>query len=131
MINMGEYSLTNKTKTKQARLIRLPSIAKVNLNKLKLDFYVYDDYLFYGDYKYMLINKTYFTRKLNTLIQDKLGPLYSTHSFRTGMLTQMARKKIHPKIIQEHIGHSNASTTMRYIKPSSEDIYSSLDEVFS
>ena len=62
-----------------------------------------------------------FISKMNKFIQEVLGHRYSSHSFRAGIITDMA-KSINPKFIKEFIGHSDIKTTMRYIRPTSEDL---------
>lgn len=67
-----------------------------------------------------------FIAKVNRVIQEVLGERYSSHSFRSGVITDLAVKGVNPKIIQKFIGHSSINTTMNYISPSSEDIRNSL-----
>ena len=67
-----------------------------------------------------------FIAKVNRVIQSVLGERYSSHSFRAGVITDLAVKGVNPKIIQNFIGHSSISTTMNYISPSSEDIRNAL-----
>ena len=55
------------------------------------------------------------------MIQSVLGTHYSSHSFRSGIITELGNKGINAKIIQEFIGHKNVTTTMNYIKPSKDD----------
>jgi integrase/recombinase XerD len=56
-----------------------------------------------------------FIKKVNTFIQEVLGHRYSSHSFRSGLITDMA-KSINPKFIKEFIGHSDIKTTIILIK---------------
>jgi len=53
----------------------------------------------------------------------------TSHSFRQTLITELAQKNINTKVIQTLIGHKSISSTYRYIKPSQEDITSSLDLV--
>jgi len=62
-----------------------------------------------------------FIKKVNTFIQEVLGHRFSSHSFRSGLITDMA-KSINPKFIKEFIGHSDIKTTMRYVRPTSKDL---------
>jgi len=62
-----------------------------------------------------------FITQVNSFIQEVLGHRFSSHSFRAGLITDMS-KSINPKFIKEFIGHSDITTTMRYIKPSDEDL---------
>lgn len=62
-----------------------------------------------------------FISTVNQFIQEVLGERYSSHSFRSGLITEMS-KSVNPKFIQKFIGHSDINTTMRYIKPTDEDL---------
>lgn len=62
----------------------------------------------------------------NNYIHNVLGEQYSSHSFRSGIITDMAVKSVNPKIIQSFVGHRNISTTLSYVKPSESDIKNSL-----
>ena len=66
-------------------------------------------------------NSSTFIAKVNSFIQEVLGHRYSSHSFRAGIITDMS-KSINPKFIKEFIGHSDIKTTMRYIRPTDEDL---------
>jgi integrase/recombinase XerD len=72
------------------------------------------------------LNSNGFTKEFNDLIQLVLGKNYSSHSFRKGIITEMGVSGINPKIIQHFISHKNVSTTLNYIKPTSDDIRNSL-----
>ena len=72
------------------------------------------------------LNPNSFTKEFNDLIQSVLGEDYSSHSFRKGIITELGVKGINPKIIQLFIAHKNVSTTLNYIKPTSDDIRNAL-----
>lgn len=72
------------------------------------------------------LNPNSFTKEFNDLIQSVLGDNYSSHSFRKGIITEMGISGINPKIIQHFIAHKNVSTTLNYIKPTSDDIRNAL-----
>lgn len=72
------------------------------------------------------LNPNSFTKEFNDLIQTVLGENYSSHSLRKGIITEMGVKGINPKIIQHFIAHKNVSTTLNYIKPTSDDIRNAL-----
>ncbi len=72
------------------------------------------------------LNHNGFTKEFNDLIQIVLGDNYSSHSFRKGIITEMGVSGINPKIIQHFIAHKNVSTTLNYIKPTSDDIRNAL-----
>lgn len=62
-----------------------------------------------------------FISQVNSFIHEVLGERYSSHSFRSGLITDMS-KSVNPKFIKEFIGHSDIKTTMRYIKPTDDDL---------
>ena len=63
---------------------------------------------------------------VNKYMKNILGNNYTSHSFRQGLITEMGSKSVNPKVIQFFIGHQNVSTTLGYIKPTENDIKSSL-----
>lgn len=72
------------------------------------------------------LNPNSFTKEFNDIIQTVLGENYSSHSLRKGIITEMGVSGINPKIIQHFIAHKNVSTTLNYIKPTSDDIRNAL-----
>lgn len=72
------------------------------------------------------LNPNSFTKEFNDIIQTVLGENYSSHSLRKGIITEMGVSGINPKIIQHFIAHKNISTTLNYIKPTSDDIRNAL-----
>ena len=67
-----------------------------------------------------------FIQQTNKVIQSVLGKRYTSHSFRQGLITELGTRGVNPKIIKEFMGHKDIKTTMRYIKPSEDDIRNSL-----
>ena len=64
---------------------------------------------------------------VNKHIQKSLGDKsFTSHSFRQGLITDYASKGVNTRIIQEFIGHSDTKTTMRYIRPTENDIKKTL-----
>lgn len=63
-----------------------------------------------------------FIAQVNQVMKNILGDGYSSHSFRQGLISQMAAKQINIKIISKFIGHSDVKTTMNYVKPTDDDI---------
>jgi integrase/recombinase XerD len=63
---------------------------------------------------------------VNSYIHNVLGEQYSSHSFRSGIITDMAVRSVNPKIIQSFVGHRNISTTLSYVRPSEVDIKNAL-----
>ena len=68
------------------------------------------------------INSDVFIKQVNSKMKEILGTGYTSHSFRQGLITQMASKQINTKIISKFIGHSDVKTTMHYIKPTDDDV---------
>lgn len=63
---------------------------------------------------------------VNKYMQSVLGDNFTSHSFRQGLLTEMAAKSINPKIIQSFVGHKDVKTTLRYVTPTEKDVKMSL-----
>lgn len=72
------------------------------------------------------INNIVFINMINKKLKDILGSGYSSHSFRQGLISEMAIKGINVKIIAKFIHHSDIKTTMRYIQPSDGDVFDAL-----
>lgn len=67
-------------------------------------------------------HKATFINSINKFIQKALNSdRYSSHSYRAGLITQMA-KSINTKFISQYIGHSDTKTTMRYIRATDTDL---------
>jgi len=69
------------------------------------------------------------TRMLNRVIHKALGDQYSTHSFRAGYITSLHRADVSIKVIQEIIGHTKSTTTMRYITVSDEEKRDAVEKI--
>ena len=63
-----------------------------------------------------------FIAQVNAVMKSILGEGYTSHSFRQGLITEMGTRGINVKIISQFIGHSDVKTTMRYIKPTDDDV---------
>ncbi len=63
-----------------------------------------------------------FIAQVNAVMKSVLGEGYTSHSFRQGLITEMGSKGVNVKIIAKFIGHSDVKTTMRYIKPTDDDV---------
>ena len=68
------------------------------------------------------ISHDVFIKQVNTVMKSILGEGYTSHSFRQGLITEMGSKGVNVKIISQFIGHSDVKTTMRYIKPTDDDV---------
>ncbi len=63
-----------------------------------------------------------FITQVNSVMKSILGEGYTSHSFRQGLITEMGSKGVNVKIIAQFIGHSDVKTTLRYIKPTDDDV---------
>ncbi len=63
-----------------------------------------------------------FITQVNAVMKSILGEGYTSHSFRQGLITEMGSKGVNVKIIAQFIGHSDVKTTLRYIKPTDDDV---------
>lgn len=114
--------VTHKTR-KERKLF----FSKEAINQIK-KYFIFDDnskgndfiITVKGDTSKTPSSSTYISNA-NSFMQEVLGHRYSSHSFRSGIITDMS-KSINPKFIKEFIGHSDIKTTMRYIRPTDEDL---------
>ena len=65
-------------------------------------------------------------RTVNKEIQTVLGKEFTSHSFRSGLISSFMENGTNPKIVKEFIGHSSIQTTLGYYKPTHETIRNSL-----
>jgi integrase/recombinase XerD len=72
------------------------------------------------------IHEITFIGLINTHLKEILGDGYTSHSFRQGIITEYATRSIDTNIIKEFIAHKNVKTTMKYIKPTEQDVVNSL-----
>ncbi len=63
---------------------------------------------------------------VNKFMKDTLGQNYTSHSFRQGLLTEMAAKGINVQIMAKFVGHTSFKTTLNHVKPTDEMVMSSL-----
>jgi len=129
ILKKGEFSLTNNTKTKKPRMVYFSEQAVKEIRKIfKSHLQEPESYLLIRSWgkPFSKFSPHTLQRQLNFILKTVLGSSYTTHSFRAGLITEMALKGINTKIIQSFINHSNVSTTLRYIKPTEKDIKNSL-----
>ena len=67
-----------------------------------------------------------YLKQINGIIKTVLKKGYSSHSFRQGLITDMAERGVNVKIISEFISHKNIATTLGYVKPSQDTIKNAL-----
>jgi len=76
---------------------------------------------------YSSLNPVNLIATVNKHMQRALGKKsFTSHCFRQGLITEYASKGVNIRIIQEFIGHRDTRTTMRYIRPTEQDIRRSL-----
>lgn len=113
MIRENEYSLTNATKTKSARLISF-SENFTQIEFLKKILPKQNGYLFPRNNSAEPMTTESLKRMMNIFIHRVLGNLYSTHSFRAGYITAAHQLGLSLEHIREDIGHASIATTARY-----------------
>lgn len=72
------------------------------------------------------INNKELIRQINKIMGEVLGAGYTSHSFRQGLLTEMASNGVNLSIIRDFVGHKNTQTTAGYVKATKDDIYKNL-----
>jgi len=114
--------VTHKTRKERKLFFSKEALKQIKKHFIFNDNSKDDDFIITvkGDTSKTPSSSTYISNA-NSFIQEVLGHRYSSHSFRAGIITEMS-KSINPKFIKEFIGHSDIKTTMRYIKPTSEDL---------
>lgn len=80
----------------------------------------------WGNPKKGTIHEISLIQLVNKYMKKVLGAGYTSHSFRQGLITEMGSRSVNPRIIQSFIQHKNINTTLRYIKPTPDDVKNSL-----
>lgn len=123
----GILSLSNETKTGKTRLI---VVGKKGVQEIREVFEMEwdpttDDMnmkVFQG-FNGEPLGIAGFTKFLNRHIKTGLeSKLYSSHSFRAGIITSMLKKKVDIATISKFIGHSAISVTLAYHRPQESDL---------
>lgn len=129
ILKKGEFSLPNNTKTKKPRMVYFSPEAIKEIRKIfKNNLSESSNYLLLRSWgrPHNQFSAHTLQRQLNIILSIALGENFTTHSFRAGIITEMAISGVNTKIIQEYINHSSVSTTLRYIKPTEQDIKKAL-----
>ena len=122
MIRENEYSLTNNTKTKSARLIIFDANRRQVAFLRKILLLHNDGYLFAKNNSNKPMTVTSFNLQMNRFIYKVLGELYSTHSFRAGYITTAHQQGLSLEHIRQDIGHKNIATTAHYATVTNDEI---------
>ncbi len=72
------------------------------------------------------ITNVTFIAQINKVMKEVLGNGYTSHSFRQGLITEMAQRSVNTKVISQFIGHKDIKTTLGYVTPSENDIKNAL-----
>lgn len=122
-------SLNNKNKTKKTRLLKFNQVGLAAIKELDLS--DCKDKLFYKNNSEEAMTSTSFNRLLNKYLAKFLNDLYTTHSFRAGMINSTFKASGgNIKVSQKLAGHTDPKTTFRYIVASEEQIEEALNKAF-
>ena len=129
IVEKKEFSLKNNTKTKKPRMVYFSDEAIKTIKQVfKENLTESSNYLLLRSWgkPHNKFSSHTIQRQLNIILSISIGNSYTTHSFRSGLITEMAIAGTNTKIIQEFINHASISTTLRYIKPTEQDIKKAL-----
>src|SRR5579863_2492618 len=129
MTQIGKKLITGPTKSSRARTVSLPSVAVDALRRaqaeqkelgLRLGYRVGPDSYVCADHEGAPLHPVALTDYARRLF-DRLGlPMQHFHMLRHGHATALMVAGIHPKAVQERLGHSSVKVTL--------DIYSHLSD---
>jgi len=129
--NLKELITTNSTiiktaKTNSEREIFISKTAKKEIIELYEKFYTdLEDnvqIVYPKNSKFDSISKPVLIRQTNDFLRKVLGSGFSSHSFRSSLITDLARQGANIGFIQQYIGHKSLQATQRYIKPEKNDL---------
>jgi integrase len=113
--------LTVKSKTSR-RDLPLPEALAAMLTDYRKRWRPNDQDLLFANRKGGPIGAQYVRRKVLHPIRERLGiPRGAFHAFRHGHATIMFSEGANPKVVQDSMGHSDITTTMRYTHAISND----------
>jgi len=125
LLQKGELFLFTQ-KTNSQRKLYLSSRFKNDLLNLDFEEDENNQFIQRAGYPKSSMNPLSYITIVNKFIKDTLGPNYTSHSFRQGLLTEMAAKGINVQIMAKFVGHSSFKTTLNYVTPTDEMVMSSL-----
>lgn len=121
-------SLNNKNKTNSTRLLKFnkvghSAICELNTSDCKAK-------LFYKNNSDQSMSENSFTRLLNKYLKKFLHELYTTHSFRAGLINATYEATGNIKIAQKLAGHKDTKTTLLYVVATDTQVEDALDKIF-
>jgi integrase/recombinase XerD len=119
-----EYSLDNNNKTRSTRLLHFSSKAIEEIKAIDTD--TSKEYLFFKNGSNNSMSTSSFNQLLNKHIKAILGDMYSSHSFRKGIITDIVNTTGNIKLAQKIAGHSSSTTTNMYVQVTNDDVRNSL-----
>lgn len=129
IINNGEVKIVTHKQNMERKLYfsqnAIQAIKKLFASDLLLD----DDVKLIRKLNkpYASLSNVNMINTINKHMQKALGDNgYTSHSFRQGLITEYASRGVNTRIIQMFIGHRDSKTTMRYIRPTENDIRGAL-----
>lgn len=118
------------TKTNTNRILYVTESGSKDLKKYFNDIASNEELLIVSERSTKVIDPKSLINDINSYLKivfpDKS---ITSHSFRQSLITSLAEANINTGIIQNFIGHKNASSTLRYIKASRGSIVNSLEGI--
>ena len=125
LLEKGELFLFTQKTNSQRKLYLSPRF-KHDLLNLDLEEDEENKLIQRAGYPKSSMNPISYITIVNKFIKETLGQNYTSHSFRQGLLTEMAAKGINVQIMAKFVGHTSFKTTLNYVKPTDEMVMSSL-----
>lgn len=124
-------TIVNTHKTKKERALYISEATQKILQKQFPNLQATNTYLIRSERNNNELSINSVIRDTNSYLKTVFGELtrITSHSFRQALITDMAIKGINASVIQHFIGHSDISTTLGYVKPSTLDISNSINGI--
>lgn len=131
IIRHKAISLGNDTKTKKPRALLFNDEGIAMLTKLSyVDCPKNSEAFFYSNTYDTPMSDAVFTRILNSHLSEKMGGLYTTHSFRAGYVTRIVEATGNIEIARSLVGHSSIKTTMEYLSATPKQMNDAINKIF-
>lgn len=129
IIEKNIFSLSNATKTKKPRLVIVSKNGQQAIKEIfemdwdeNIDDMSLKVFHAQGNDHTKPLGVPGLNKLINLHMKESLGSLYTSHSFRQGLISDMLLKGVAVTIVSSYISHTALSTTLKYLRPTEENM---------